>query len=368
MIQRVSLILCIGLILSPPVRAGELERKLERIASTFETNLKEPTPTIAVLPFTTDSKLAKKRVDFAVSELLTERFLRGEKFKVVERGGLDKVLREQMLGLTGAVAEQSAAKIGQLAGASRVVLGSVVRLGDSYQISARLVNSSSGDVETAAVVEVPVSTFDEEASRFLVLVPESQAIGIYAVGAWLPIHTKVLQPGTFDVGSGPVGFTPSMAHSAVAAAGVGIRYSPTRKTMIDVSYITTPNGIQLVKLDNLPPGYDYVNPINFDLNAFRGSLNWVADLRRSVKGIIGAGWWTASLKTNSAIGIGHPKFNSAFVRTGLEYRIQERIGVSILGDWNLWTDTLNWPNNVGPTSWTFETPRFTVESAVALYF
>jgi len=158
------------------VFAGELDSKLGKMVKRMVKAVHDKSPeldkeTLAVFPFSADEKLTKKKVDFAVTELMTQQMLQNSKFKLVERAQLEKILAEQKLGLSGAIDSGTAAKVGKLLGARLAMLGSVSRFGRSYQITAKIV-----DIETAQILcldgeEISVSVFDEEASRYLALVP-----------------------------------------------------------------------------------------------------------------------------------------------------------------------------------------------------
>lgn len=75
-------------------------------------------------------------------------------FRVVERSQLAKVLTELKLQDSGLVDVNSAKKIGELTGASILLLGSVSDRGSSLVINARLVETKSGGVVVADRVEV----------------------------------------------------------------------------------------------------------------------------------------------------------------------------------------------------------------------
>lgn len=64
-----------------------------------------------------------------VADMLVTALSNTKKFRVIERSELDKVLKEQNLGMTGAVNAQTAAKIGQILGVEYMVLGSVNQYG-----------------------------------------------------------------------------------------------------------------------------------------------------------------------------------------------------------------------------------------------
>lgn len=223
--------------------ASELDDKMGTIVRAFVHAAEARTPaistsTLAVFPFQTDEKLAKKRVDFAVGELLTQRLLADARFRLVERGQLETILKEQKLGLTGALDSDTAAKVGRVLGARLAATGSVSRLGKSYQISATLVDTETSEIIAASVVQVRTEVFDEEASRYLVLVPETQAIGLF-IGIPAGFATvKKAAPATLsgDRGGTAYSATATPTGEGTSLAGgfeFGVRYSPSSRWMLE---------------------------------------------------------------------------------------------------------------------------------------
>lgn len=219
--------------------AGELGPKMRKIVKGLVKTAEQKAPelakaSIAVFPFQTDEKLAKKRVDHAVVELLTHEFLQHSEFRLVERAQLNAVLKEQKLGLTGAIDSATAAKVGKLIGARLVVLGNVSRLGKSYQIGARLVDTQTSDILSSETVEVSVEVFDEEAARYLMLVPETEALGIYVTSPALGTPSQTTLPA--QTHSGTV-ITPSDCELRGAGGPtLGVRYWVHPKWMLDLSF------------------------------------------------------------------------------------------------------------------------------------
>ena len=82
-----------------------------------------------------------------VSAALTEAFLAGGVVKPLEREALEKVLGELELSMGGLVDPGTAARVGKLAGARFVLLGTAAVVGDQVRLSCRVV-----DVETAEIV------------------------------------------------------------------------------------------------------------------------------------------------------------------------------------------------------------------------
>lgn len=69
---------------------------------------------------------------------------------MVERSNLNQILSEAKLGLTGALSQQTVAKIGNLTGAKFIVTGNIERDDSGIHIITRLVNVESGQIESSA--------------------------------------------------------------------------------------------------------------------------------------------------------------------------------------------------------------------------
>jgi len=79
---------------------------------------------LAVLDFEGNDKL-KGKVDLKMSDMLTTSLVKTGRFDIVERNKIDRVFKEQQLGLAGIVDEMSAAEVGKILGAEYVVFGSI---------------------------------------------------------------------------------------------------------------------------------------------------------------------------------------------------------------------------------------------------
>ncbi|OGQ13213.1 MAG: hypothetical protein A3D30_01360 [Deltaproteobacteria bacterium RIFCSPHIGHO2_02_FULL_43_33] len=65
-------------------------------------------------------------ISLQLHNLLVKYFLKTNRFKVLERTRLDKILEEQQLGLTGIIDEKKASKIGALLGAKALLSGEII--------------------------------------------------------------------------------------------------------------------------------------------------------------------------------------------------------------------------------------------------
>jgi TolB-like protein len=108
-------------------------------------------PTITVLDFAnTAGRADSDWLGRGLADMLSTDLAASGKLKLVERRDLDKVLREQELGLSGAVDESTAPRIGRLAGASRIAYGSFLSKSGILRIDAKVVDSETGAIVAAA--------------------------------------------------------------------------------------------------------------------------------------------------------------------------------------------------------------------------
>jgi len=101
---------------------------------------------IAVLPFETKG-VGRDLGELDLLDKIITAFVNQNRFKVMERAQLEKILEEQKLGMSGVIDASTAAQIGKGIGVDAVVLGSVTRAENTVGIDARLI-----DTETAAII------------------------------------------------------------------------------------------------------------------------------------------------------------------------------------------------------------------------
>jgi sRNA-binding regulator protein Hfq len=104
---------------------------------------------ISVLP------LESKDINSSLLSVLTDEFRRSlnetDSFKVMERDMMEKILREQAFQMTGAVDEAYMVKVGRIVGVSRIVSGSIVKMGEgAYAASVKMVAVESGSILATA--------------------------------------------------------------------------------------------------------------------------------------------------------------------------------------------------------------------------
>ena len=103
-------------------------------------------------------------VDFAAlgvsdddSRALTNRLMiemhRTNKFTVLEREMLDKIIEEQKFQLSGCNSDQCLVELGQIANVQQIVGGSISKVGYIFTITARLISVQSGEIVESAIFD-----------------------------------------------------------------------------------------------------------------------------------------------------------------------------------------------------------------------
>lgn len=348
---------------------------------------------LSVFPFQAEAKLAAKKVDFAVGELIADQLLRRNFFKITERTQLEDVLKEQKLGLSGAVDSRTAAGIGKLLGAKLLVLGNVIRLGDSYQITAKLVDTETAEMIASRIMEVPVHTFDQEAGRYLVLVPDRQAVGFLLGLGYGMLGSSDIGPQAYD---GTLTLTPNNASVPEGMGSIGIRYWPKPRWMVQLDFARIFSGLGSSKENLFSANLTPTIPANFKTGYTGFRLRLSLDRSKKLSGPFT--WYNgAGLAFNNIDNIDMDKevsatypggyeirantantttFITPYLRTGIEWRPQERFGWSIFGNLNLLSKDYEQGVTVSKlgsptrdiTLWKVSLPRFYIDTSVALYF
>ena len=102
---------------------------------------------VVVLDFETSNvskEMGKTVCDITITELVKTKVV-----SVVERGQIDKVMKEQAFQLSGAVDTQQSSQLGKLLAAKKVITGSISRFDFGILINVRVVDVEKGEVEIA---------------------------------------------------------------------------------------------------------------------------------------------------------------------------------------------------------------------------
>jgi curli biogenesis system outer membrane secretion channel CsgG len=158
--MRFTFICLLIIIFTIPLLAGDLQGLKKRIA---------------VVDFEDRSGWGHN-IGTGLSDMLVTELVKTDKFMVMERQELNKILEEQGLGMSGAVTPQSAAQVGKLLGVELMVMGSVSEFGEKKSgmggsigklgiggkftkrearsvVDIRLVNTSTGEIVLAESAE-----------------------------------------------------------------------------------------------------------------------------------------------------------------------------------------------------------------------
>jgi len=104
------------------------------------------------------------RLGTASADILVTELAKTDRFILVERAKLDKILAEQKLGLSGAIDSDTVAKMGKLLGAAAIVTGAVSEFGVKTRGSDYLITESKRQY-AEAVVDVRI--IDAETGQIL---------------------------------------------------------------------------------------------------------------------------------------------------------------------------------------------------------
>jgi TolB-like protein len=119
-------------------------------------------PALAVFAFEeNDDATAERKLGSTISDMMVTILSKGNRYRLYERAQLDKVLSEQALGQSGAIEPQTAVEVGKLIGVNIVLVGSISKLDDRFELDARIIEAGSGEIRQAANSSVK----DEEKLR-----------------------------------------------------------------------------------------------------------------------------------------------------------------------------------------------------------
>lgn len=133
---------------------GSLDQRVSELSKQIAAKMtaKEKT-TVAVVEFT---DLQGNVTDFGrfLAEELVTRLGDLEKFKVIERQLLNKIIAEQKLSLTGIVDPASAKRLGKILGVDAIVSGTVTNLAQIVRVNSRLISTETGEVFATAAADI----------------------------------------------------------------------------------------------------------------------------------------------------------------------------------------------------------------------
>lgn len=144
------------------------------ITSSLTNSMSFPSPLVlSVLSFEDRTRLPELAwLRKGLADMLVAELARDPSLIVVQRDRVEEIIREQALQLSGRVADETAVRIGRLAGATVLITGSVTAIGDRIRMDAQLVGVEQGRVLGTAVVEGPLTSVPSVTRAFVSKVPK----------------------------------------------------------------------------------------------------------------------------------------------------------------------------------------------------
>lgn len=137
---------------APPAKDKTILKSEDSLAtaSVVQTQASTSRPRIAVFAFEEqNAEMENHTFGTSLAEMLITALHQTEKFDVIERSQLNKILEEQALSQTGALEEETAVAVGQIMGLNAVVVGNISRLNRKLEADSRLVDLISGKILAA---------------------------------------------------------------------------------------------------------------------------------------------------------------------------------------------------------------------------
>ena len=123
--------------------------------------------TIAISSFPHVDDRCSELSNFLVDELVLSFFnIPDQQLSIIERSQLDRIFAELELSLSGAVDVNTTRELGRLHGVETLLVGTLSTIGDDLRVNARLIDTETAQVYSAAAVNIPrTSTFEELMGR-----------------------------------------------------------------------------------------------------------------------------------------------------------------------------------------------------------
>ncbi len=123
--------------------------------------------TIAISSFPHVDDTCSELSNFLVDELVLSLFnVPDNQLSIIERSQLGRIFAELELSLSGAVDVNTTQELGRVHGVETLLIGSLTTVGDDLRINARLIDTETAQVFSAAAVNIPrTSTIEELMAR-----------------------------------------------------------------------------------------------------------------------------------------------------------------------------------------------------------
>jgi TolB-like protein len=159
-----------------------------------------------------------------LTQRLTTELIFLDKYQVVERNNMDKILKEQKFQHSGCTDSECAVEIGQLLNSDYIIIGSVNKFGKTYAIDARLIDvglgkgklsakfSMTGEIDallTTGINSIAKQLCGMQAATTLMQTPTQQSTPTATSGFGATLDIKSEPPGAeIYIGGNSFGITP----------------------------------------------------------------------------------------------------------------------------------------------------------------
>ncbi len=113
-----------------------------------------------------------KQIGEIIAEWLITSLVKTGRFDVVERAQMQKILKEQQLGMTGMINQETAAKVGELLGVKVIITGSVIQLDNTYDVNTRLISVEDGSILKAEKIRGTLDAIERSMDNLADLLKE----------------------------------------------------------------------------------------------------------------------------------------------------------------------------------------------------
>lgn len=136
--------------------ASSLDDGVKRLSSAITPQVRKlGGKRVAVVDFSDLQGRVTELGRFVAEELSASLALAGGGIRVVDRQHLARIIQEQKLAIYGVTDPRAVKRLGQLAGADVLVVGSVTDLGDQVRITAKILSAATADIVGAGQTSVP---------------------------------------------------------------------------------------------------------------------------------------------------------------------------------------------------------------------
>ena len=163
-----ALLLAVTNLPLPSFAQSGVEDGIDNLARQIvERSRSEGGTTIAISAFPHVDDSCSELSNFLVDELVLSLFsVPDADLQIIERSQLGRIFSELELSMSGAVDANTTQELGRIHGVDTLLVGSLTTIGDDLRVNARLINTETAQVYSAAAVNVPkTSTLEELMGR-----------------------------------------------------------------------------------------------------------------------------------------------------------------------------------------------------------